>query len=869
MPNARVPITGLSPNTALNPVTLIRKTFNVSVPPHSEHPKYDLLEKCGAGGMGVVYRAKDRQLNRIVALKFLAPGLTGSADDVARFRREAEAIAALNHPNVATLFEAGEWDGQPFLALEYLPGGMLKDRIPPQGLDLLEVLQYARQLGAGLAGAHRQNILHRDIKPSNGMFSAQGVLKLVDFGLAKSNDSSALDISHAGVVVGTVNYMAPEVLSDGTATPRSDQYSFAALIYEMAAGRPVFSAHSTVSLIKRVLTDDPQPLASLRTDIPVALSDAVNRALSRNPADRFDSVQEFLDKLEWSSRHGPSPDTLPTKALTQSCALLPAPRHIPRFARWALWPVLALLIAAAFGISRMFLPVRQHQEIVAVLPFENLGGDAANQPLCDGLQETVTSILSRPQASSRGVQLIPSSEIRRSQIHTIADARKQFNATLVLTGTVQKSSSGLQLTLNLDDAATNRQKDSRILTLPAATTGDLPDQLAGELQSLLGLSSLAPAISGQTTKNAKAYELYLEGDGALETRKLDRAAAALEAVVKMDPQFDLARAKLAETYVRLSLSTKDPKWLALADTEIERASRNGVTPESLLVQAMIRQSTGKHAQAIALLRQLLKIAPNNDDAYRLLATSLDASGQPQEAEKTYQEAVRLRPLYWPGYNFLGHFYATHHRYAEAEKAYLTGIGIAPDVASLYMNLGALYFNANRQDEAVKAYQNSNRITPNGFAYANLCTIHFFQGRYQEAEQDAERAVQLQPANALNWGNLGDAAWQIPAHRRRALEAFSKAASLANTQLALNPTNVQLRKSLALYLAKLGRSKEAIREIRTSLAQAPSDMYVQLYAARVYSTCGDAKSAKAALKTARSLGINPMEIDKDPDLQSVK
>jgi eukaryotic-like serine/threonine-protein kinase len=205
--------------------------------------------------MGVVYRARDGRVNRTVALKFLAPHLLSQADAVRRFRREAEAVAALNHPNIAVLYELGEWGGEPFLALEYLPGGTLRDRIHSRRLDLPEILGYARDLGRGLAHAHRRGILHRDLKPGNAMFTEDGALKLVDFGLAK--DQKAEDITHTSAPLGTLFYLAPEILQGAPADARVDQYAFGAMLYEMATGRTPFEGKSIEACSTRSCTCRP------------------------------------------------------------------------------------------------------------------------------------------------------------------------------------------------------------------------------------------------------------------------------------------------------------------------------------------------------------------------------------------------------------------------------------------------------------------------------------------------------------------------------------------------------------------------------------------------------------------------------------
>ena len=837
----------------------------------TEHPHYEILERCGQGGMGVVYRARDRRLNRIVALKFLIVDepREGGTGGVQRFRREAEAIAALNHPGIATIFESGEWDGAPFLALEFLSGGTLRDKLRGTRLSVPEIVDYAAQLGSGLAFAHSKGILHRDIKPSNCMFSEHGALKFVDFGLAKPIDSEA--ITQPGSAVGTIAYMAPELLRGEPATVRSDLYSLGAVVYEMAAGRPLYGGGALGNVVQQVLSGSATPLSQCRTDLPAGFSAAVDRAIAPRAEDRFESVQAFLDAVRGTGSHKTAPsDFTPTITIsTPSTTARVAQRPWWRYGVGALILFAALLAAVYPGLRRITGSAVPAETLV-VLPFENLGGDPANQVLCDGLQETVTSVLSSAEELRKTVMIVPSSEVRRSQIHTIAEARKQFNATLAITGSSHKSEDGLDLTLDLTDARVLRQKNSRILKIPAGAAGGLQRQLADNLGAMLGTGPLLKGRQpGETTANSAAYALFLEGRGAMENRKYDAAAEFFRKAVDADPDFTLARAKLAEAYLRLNLSTRDAKWLGLADAEVAKAAAAGQTPEVLMAQALIRKATGNWQEAIGFFEQVLKDDPANVEAYRLLADTWDSAGHPKEAEDTYRKALDLRPGYWPLYENLGDFYSRHQQYDLAEKALTTGIALNSEAPSLYYNLGAMYFRMGRWADAGRAFEKSLAIKPTPLGYANLGTVRFYEGNYAEAAKQCEAATRLQPANPTNWGNLGDSLWQVPGEKQRAQAAFQKAADLAKQQLAIKEDNPALRKTYALYLAKLGQKDEACGEARRSIEQAPSDGSVRFYAARVYAVTGDRDAAFASLKESVSLGFSAREIQQEPDFNVLK
>ena len=829
--------------------------------------------------MGAVYKALDKRLNRTVALKFLLPDQSGSPVALSRFRREAESIAALNHPNIAILYEVGEWDGEPFLALEYLPNGSLKQREKRGSLALPEILKYTAELSAALQFAHTQGILHRDIKPGNAMFSAHGVLKLVDFGLAKS--AGDLDLTETGASVGTLGYMAPEILRGADASVRSDLYGLGVLVYELAAGRPMYTSKDLGSLVEHVLSGSSVPLSSLRPDLPPAFIEAVRRATAVRPEDRFSSVSEFAAELR---KAGSAADAGELSA-TQTMAAVPQKLgNLGRNRGVRTWVVGGALIAALIIAGIMAWPsgrkaymsilrsTSSDGQTLVVLPFENLGGDPANQALCDGLQETVTGLLSTALSAKSSWLVVPSSEVRRDHVLTIAEARKQFHADLALTGGVQRDARELHLTMNLADAVRMRQKDSRMISVPLTETASLQGRLLQELGYLLGAGTLVrrdPQQSGETTTNSHAYDLFLQGKGALKNGNYDDAVTLLKKALAADPEFAVARAKLAEAYLRKHTATRDPAWLGLADAEINRASQSGNVPGILFAQALVRKATGDTGTAIRLFRQLLQNDPSDVEYYRFLAETYEAAKRNQEAEATLQEALRLRPGYWPLYNALGLFYMDTRQYDKAAQAYSTGLSIAPEVSTLHYNQGALFFTMDRWQDAERAFARSLEIKPNPIAYSNLGTVLFFQGKYAKSAKQFEAAIKLQPANPVNWGNLGDARWQLPGQRDAAAEAFRQGALLASQQLAINPGNTRLRKVYALYLAKLGRPAEAVAEVKRALAESPSDGGVQFWAARVYAVTGDMESARAALKRCRALGYSAGEITREPDLFAIR
>jgi tetratricopeptide (TPR) repeat protein len=349
----------------------------------------------------------------------------------------------------------------------------------------------------------------------------------------------------------------------------------------------------------------------------------------------------------------------------------------------------------------------------------------------------------------------------------------------------------------------------------------------------------------------------------------DQAQDNLEKAAARDPEFTAATARLAEACVRKYNASQDTRWLARADSVLNKVAQNRQTPGVLISQGMIWQATGEYEKAASLYRELLQSEPNNVEVWDMLAQTLKGAGKIAEAEDTYHTAVRLRPGYWPAFNTMAVFYMGQHDYQKAEQSFQTAIAMAPDIPVLHSNLGGLYFKTSRWEEAAREFRKSVKLKSYAQGYSNLGTALFFDGKYREAADQFEEAIKLPPANHVPWGNLGDARWQIPGENEPARLAFRRAYALVSQQLVLNPVDAQLHKSIALYLAKLGNPTDARKEIEVAIHQAPADADVTFYAARVYAVIGDWTRAAAAVKSCLALGFDTKEVEREPDLNQVR
>lgn len=616
---------------------------------------YEVLEKVGAGGMGVVYRARDLYLERPVALKFLAAHLVDSDTAHARFMREARAISALNHPNIATIYEVAASGGETFLAFEFIAGGTLQARLAAlkatgRQMPLPEVLTIATELAEGLAHAHRNSILHRDIKPGNLMFSAEGKLKIMDFGLSKL--LSAPHLTKSGATLGTVLYMSPEQARGDPVDQRSDIFSFGVVLYEMLAGQRPFAAETEAGALRAVLQSEPIPIERLCPDVPGTLRAVVERALEKDVRDRYQSMDEVLRDLR--SGHG----IVETPTATLPGMSSPGRRKPIRIARrtWLLAAIAAAVaitaVLAGRWVTRERLPERKQ---IAVLPFDNIG-NAGNQPFCDGLVETLTSVLTQLGGiQEQQLLVIPSSEIRRQSVTRPSDARRVFKANLVITGSVRRTGDEVRVIANLVDThSPPHNLNSRLITRSINDLAGLQDELVNQMADLLEVELRPRAkdlLAAGKTSVGSAYDVYLQARGYLERwdkpGNLDQALTLMQRATMLDPHFGLAYAGLAWAKWRKFTFTHDAKLLEEAqDLALHAISIDQRVALAHVMLGLVQKETGRVPEAIRSYQTALEFDPVSVEAYRGLAAAYESQGNLEEARKVYQRAIQLRPGDW-------------------------------------------------------------------------------------------------------------------------------------------------------------------------------------------------------------------------------
>jgi len=836
---------------------------------------YQILEKLAEGGMGTVYKARDLNLPRLAVLKFLSPHLVASQVARQRFVREANAIASLNHVNIATIYEFEAKAEEPFLVLEFLPGGTLAQRIlvagTGQGLPLRQVLEYAGQMSQALSYAHRKGIVHRDVKPGNVLFAEDGRLKITDFGLSKLCGSA--DLSEPGLVVGTRRYMSPEQARGEEVDARSDIFSLGCVLYEMAAGTPPFHGPN---VIDEVLNRAPPTLCERRPEVPEGLARVVARTLEKDRRNRYQSIKELLDDLHAFGRRAV---LVPGLADQEDIETLSIEAHDSPARRNGWLARSALALAAVIVVILLVLLVQRWQrpvpaeQRVAVLPFRNINGDAIGQAFCDGLTEILASKLTQLERFQGRLWVVPASEVRGQSVVTALQARRAFRVNLAITGSFQRIGPQVRVTASVLDA--ERQRQLRSFDETVVDVSVLQDVFAARVASMLDLElqpSARQLLAEGRTATPAAYDFYVQGYGYLRRYgPLEDAENALRLfglALDRDPNYALACAGLGDAYWQKYTITRDPQWIKQARAWCRRALElNDRLAPVHIALGVIQNGTGHQAEAIREYRKALELSPDSADAYSGLAKAYEDAGNLSDAEATYKRAIQLQPSYWGFYSDLGKFYSTYGRYPDAVPPLEQVIQLTPDNPKGYRDLGGLLTQMGQYEKAVEVLEKSPVKTEE--IYSNLGTVRFFQQRYRDAVDAFERAARLNSKSYIVLGNLADAYRWAPGLSAKAPEMYRRAIAEANRELAVNPNAAGTLVSVAVYEAKLGEPRLALPAMEKALRLAPGNTDVAFQSVLVYELVGDRERALRILETTLQTGYSFGEVSGEPELNHLR
>ncbi len=816
---------------------------------------YRIIRKIGGGGMGDLYLAEDTDLNRPVAMKFLAQHLCASADCRARFKREAQAVAILDHPNIVLPYDVGEYRERPYFAMQYVEGQSLRDLIKAQNISVERAIDIAIQICDGLRAAHEHGITHRDVKPANILVDLDNRVRIVDFGLASVAGADA--VTRTGSIMGTVGYMSPEQLRGETADLRSDLFSVGVVVYELLTGRNPFAADNEAALQLRLLERDPEPLSSLRPGIPSGLQTIVKRALAKNPAARYQSSAEMLADLRQLQRN-PS-DSQPVRPAVLDLAR--SDRLRSRFAISVVILTAAVLTYLQFNRS---IPesTTSEQVYLAVIPFTNLTSQSTSQAFCDGLMETLSSKLTQLAEFEGSLYVVPASEIRERRITSAAQARSTFGVNLAVTGSIQEIGDGIRTTLNLVDAASARQLRSIVRDEQKRDLLALQDSTVAELALMLNIQ-LRPesrgVLAAGETRSSEAYRAYLEGRGYLKggagLAELDSAEESFKKAIAADSVYALAYAGLGEVYARRYDLTNDVSWV---DPGISFSSRALELDDQLapvfVTLGWVHRYTGQYQEAVSYFKRALQIDSTDNEAYVQLASTYEALGRLVEAESTYQASLRRRPNYWRDHYNLARFYAFHGRRQEALAAVATAESLAPPGTFPREAIGSLYTFLGEYDQATRLLRQAIEIEPHHFAYSNLGVILQIQEEYEQAADMYRHALQLNDKDFQVWFNLATVCEAIPDRATETRQAYESAIALGAENLKVNPYEPELNCNLADCYWQVGQRDTALALARRAIKLAPNDIEVMVRAGVVLAKAGLHEESLALIIAAVERGF---------------
>ena len=708
--------------------------------------RYEIRSKLGAGGMGEVYLAEDSQLHRKVALKVLPDDVASNKDRMRRFKQEATSSAALNHPNIAHIYEIGESDGTHFIAMEFVDGVTLREKIHGERTELKKLLRFLQHAAEGLAKAHAAGIVHRDLKPDNIMITRDGHAKILDFGLAKlierlpmsgadsSEVATAVMPQHStpGAIMGTVGYMSPEQAQGKTKEidQRSDVFSFGCILFEAATGKKPFEGDSVVKSLHMVIYEPAPSLVEFNASAPLELQRIVRRCLAKDPDERYQSIKEVAIELKGLRRElegaafdttvAPPPNsrteeaapahtgqnslgaTISTPATSFSTRASSAEYVVTRIKQHKLAAIIVVAVLVV-GTVALFLYLRGRTntasiQSIAVLPFENRSGSSDTDYLSDGLADSLIYRLSKLP----NLKVSPTSSVMRykGRETDVAAIAKDLQVDAVMSGRLMQHGGDLSISVQLIDARGNKllwaeqydRKTSDLLALQREIAGEITNRLQLKLSG-----ESEQKLAKKYTDNNEAYQAFLRGRFYASKRTAKDAQSAIQyyqQAVTLDPKFALAYAGLAEatyflalySYPQINEIVPKARELALKALELDSSLAE---PHSVLGIICLNNDRDFACQEREE-KLAIELNPNYSEGHRRLGLVFQHLGRFEEARAAYKRALEIDPLS-PNTNFeYAQLLFYERKYAESEKQSVKNVELDPNYWYTHLQLFYVY-----------------------------------------------------------------------------------------------------------------------------------------------------------------------------------